>query len=82
VNKSLLPTLLGCIVSLLIGISFKFRLLSFLKHDVLLIGGKIVETEKHAEFTATLFFLFAALLLLLAIAIFLINRYKRNANGG
>jgi hypothetical protein len=64
--------------ALILGILFKFRVLPFLKNEMILSGGRYVLTSDFANSMASIFFIFAIGMFLFALGWLVIRRRKEN----
>jgi len=70
-------TALGSIMAVILGLLFKFRILSFLKGDTILSGGREIPTEAFANFIARILFVGGGISFLIVLSWLIQRRMRR-----
>jgi len=74
-----LSLLLGGACALVLGTLFKFRILPFLKGDMILSGGRPLSTEEFAEFGARWFYIFGIACILCSLIWWAVRATKKKS---
>ena len=76
-GTSPISMLTGGVVALILGVLFRFRVLPFLKPDMMLSGGKEVSTAHFSAWTSKVFFISGIVCILASLIWMTVRRIKR-----